>query len=92
MQGQRAAHAGTDAARFRARNAQALLAAFPSQQPVHLEFADGLTNRRAVDAELAREIGLGGQGIAGAQGSLDDALFDLVGDLPVGRVVIERHE
>ncbi len=57
-----------------------------------LEFADRLANGRAVDAELARQIGLGGQRIAGAQRAADDALFDEIGDLAVGRVIVERHE
>ncbi len=59
---------------------------------MHFQFANGLANRRAIDTELAGKVSLRGQGIAGAQGSFDDALLYLVGDLPVGRVIVERRE
>ena len=79
-------------ARFGARDAQALFAAAAPEQPLGFQFSNGLAHRGAVDAELARQIGLGGQRIARAQRALDDALLDDVRDLPVGRMIVQRLE
>ncbi len=92
MQRQGAAHAGTDLLRLRAGDPQPLLAAHPPQQSVGLQFTNGLANGGAVDPKLARQIRLRGQRIAGAQSAGDDALFDDVRDLAVGRMVVERRE
>jgi hypothetical protein len=45
---------------------QPLLAAHPAEQAVCFQLADCLADGRAIDAELARQIGLRGQGIAGS--------------------------
>ncbi len=92
VQRQRAAHARADAPRLRAGDPQPLLAAPAAEQTVGLQFADGLADGRAVDAELTRQIRFRGQGIAGAQRARDDALLDEIGDLAVGRVIVERQE
>ncbi len=56
------------------------------------QFSNGFAHRGAVDAELARQIGLGRQRIARAQRALDDALFDHVRDLPIGRMIVQGLE
>ena len=92
MQRQCTAHAGAHAPRFRARDPQPLLAAYPAQQAVGFQLADRLANGRPIDAELPRKVGLRGQRIAGAQGAPDDALLDDIRDLAVGRLIVERRE
>ena len=64
----------------------------PAKQAMGLQFADGLAHGGAVDAELAREVGLRGQCIAGPQHPIDDAPFDDVRNLAVCRMIVERLE
>ncbi len=61
-----------------------------ADQPALLQHADALANGRAVHAELANQIVLGADGIAGLDPAIDDLALDRVGDLLIGRRDIDR--
>ena len=92
VQRERAAHARTDAQGFGPRHAQALLAAPAPDQALALQFADRFAHGRAVHPELARQIGFRGKVIAGAKRTADDLPFDGVGDLAIGRMIVQGFE
>ena len=84
MQHQRTAHTRADVTGARAHHDHALGAAAPAEQPRTVELAQRLAHRGAIDAELARELDLGRQVIAGLQPTGDDVIDQRAGDLAVG--------
>src|SRR5262249_5683127 len=92
VQQQRIADAGGDRFVMWATYPHELRARTALHQAAALELAQRLAQRRAVDAELPRQLGLGRQPLALAQAAAEDACADRRGHLAIGGLDDERGE